>query len=133
MVLLVWIILQNHKMVLSTIVDWFHLNLLSGNPICFIILRNLNFLKTKLMLKYLRLVSMQNCLYIFCLWVPYGPLTLLGNHGNQINMNMIFHVLLLSITSVPNFIIVAYSYLEIWPRALLTPSPPGHASNKARV
>ena len=35
-----------------------------------------------------------------------------GNHSNQININMICHVLLLSITFVPNFIIVAHSYLE---------------------
>ena len=45
-----------------------------------------------------------------------------GNQSNPINLNMTCHVLLLSITFVPNFMIVVFlsrSYLEIWPRAIL--------------
>ena len=42
-----------------------------------------------------------------------------GTHSNPINLNMICHVLLLSITFMPNFMIVVCSYLEIWPRAIL--------------
>ena len=38
-----------------------------------------------------------------------------SNRSNQININMICHVLSLSITFVPIFTIEAYSYLEICP------------------
>ena len=60
-----------------------------------------------------------------------------SNQSNQIILNMNCHVLLLSFTFVPNFMIIAWSYLKIWPRAVLTPSLPPPAgstrSKKAQV